>query len=97
MKKLFGANWKTTLTGGVQALATAVVSGALTFPSDWSSIKQDSLFGLVVIGTFFGVTFAVTAKSKDVTGGTVAQTSTGAVAPLSAQIRSTSIAETKQA
>ncbi len=80
MIKLFGANWKTTLTGGLQALISALVTGTLTFPSNWHEPKQVVLFALVVAGTFFGISFAKQAKDKDVTGGSVAQTIKGDVA-----------------
>jgi hypothetical protein len=80
MSKLLGANWQTTLTGGLQALFTALVTGTLTFPKDWHSPGQVFLFALVVIGTFFGFKFAVATKSKDVTGGSVQQTVDGKLA-----------------
>lgn len=95
--KLFGANFQTTLTGGLQALFTAFVTGTLTFPSNWHDPKQVTLFALVIIGTFLGIKFAVAAKSKDVTGGTIQQTADGAVASGSAQAASSSVIETKQA
>lgn len=78
--KLFGANWQTTLTGGLQALFTAFVTGTLTFPSNWHDPKQVILFAFVVIATFFGLKFAIAAKSKNVTGGSVQQTLSGDVA-----------------
>jgi len=78
--KILGANWQTTLSGGLQALVTALVTGTLTFPSDWSNKGQVTLFVLVVIGTFFGLKFATQAKDRNVTGGTVQQTASGAPA-----------------
>jgi hypothetical protein len=80
MDKIFGANWRTTLAGGLQAIIGAIVTGAITFPSDWSNPKQVILFACVLLGTFFGVKFATAAKSKEVTGGAVQQTVSGAVA-----------------
>jgi len=74
------ANFKTTLTGGLQAIFSALVAGTLTFPTDWSNPKQLALFACVVIGTFFGISFGLQAKDKNVTGGSVQQTMTGAVA-----------------
>lgn len=79
MAKLFGANWKTTVTGGLQAVIGAIAMGTLTFPSDWKNPQQVALFFLVLAGTFFGVKFAMTAKDKEVTGGTTQQTVSGAV------------------
>lgn len=78
MSKIFGANWNTTVFGGLQALFSAFVAGTITFPTDWSDKKQVVLFILVIIGTFFGLKFAVDAKSRNVTGGTVQQTTSGA-------------------
>lgn len=78
--KIFGANWKTTVTGGLQALFTALVTGTLTFPSDWTNPKQVALFALVIIGTFFGIKFATATKDKNVTGGSVQQTVSGGIA-----------------
>jgi hypothetical protein len=73
------ANWRTTITGGLQSLLMAVVTGAIVFPTNWHDPKQVALFGCVIVGTFFGVSFAATAKDKQVTGGTVQQTASGAV------------------
>lgn len=80
MAKLFGANWKTTVTGGLQAVISAIAMGTLTFPSDWKNPQQVALFLLVLLGTFFGVKFAMTAKDKEVTGGITQQTVSGEVA-----------------
>lgn len=78
--KIFGANWQTTLTGGIQAVITAIVTGAVTFPSDWHNKQQVVVFALAILGAFFGISFAALAKTKSVTGGTVQQTVSGAVA-----------------
>lgn len=78
--KIFGANWQTTVMGGLQALFTAFITGTLTFPSNWHDPKQVALFICVVIGTVFGLSFAVTAKARQVTGGTTQQTVSGAEA-----------------
>ena len=59
--------------GGIQAIITAIIGGTLVFPSDWSDFKQVSLFALVLVGVFFGVKFAMVAKDRSVTGGTVQQ------------------------
>lgn len=80
MARIFGANWKTTFTGGLQSVFFAVVTGTLAFPSDWHDPKQVALFVCVFLATFFGVKFAQTAKDKEVTGGVVQQTASGAVA-----------------
>lgn len=79
LEKTFGANFKTTVAGGLQALISALVTGTLTFPSNWSDLKQVGLFTLVVISTFFGVKFATSAKDRNVTGGSVQQTVGGDV------------------
>lgn len=97
MSKLFGANWQTALNGGLQALFTSLVTGTLTFPSDWSNPKQVALFVLVVVGTFFGLKFAAAAKDKNVTGGNVQQTTDGSVASHMDQAQSSSVIDTKQA
>lgn len=97
MSKLFGANWQTTLTGGLQAVFSALVTGALTFPSNWHDPRQVGLFFLVLVGTFFGITFAANAKDKKVTGGLVQQTADGAVAAHDAQMQSASVSDTKLA
>jgi hypothetical protein len=80
MDKILGANWRTTVSGGLQAIITAIVTGAITFPSDWSNPKQVALFACVLLGTFFGVKFALVAKDKNVIGGIIQQTASGAVA-----------------
>lgn len=95
MTKLFGANWQTTVTGGLQALISAVVTGSLTFPSNWHSPGQVSVFALVVVATFLGIKFASQAKDKNVTGGVVQQTSDGSVA--AAPSATTAVIETIKA
>lgn len=80
MSKIFGANWQTTVWGGLQAIFTAIVMGTLTFPDDWSDHKKVAIFIGACISTFFGVTFAVKAKSREVTGGTKQQTANGSLA-----------------
>lgn len=74
------ANWRTTLTGGLQSILSAIVTGTLTFPTDWHSPRQVALFAAVVVATFFGISFATVAKDKNVVGGTVQQTVSGKVA-----------------
>lgn len=74
------ANWQTFLYGGIRSILTAIVTGALTWPSDWHNPTQDALFACVLIATFFGISFAASAKNKNVTGGTIAQDEQGKVA-----------------
>lgn len=80
MKKLLGANWWTTLWGGIATVcgAIAVKPEILAFLPDQyeSTVANAALFVTVVSG---GV-FAHGVKSKEVTGGTVQQTVSGAPA-----------------
>ncbi len=93
MIKLLGANWQTTLWGWITILAGAIVVDPtvisfLPDPSEPWIIGFSKLIAIVAGGTF-----AYQVKSKNVTGGTVQQTATGAVAPTT----STSVQETKEA
>lgn len=95
MENWLGANWKTTLIGGVKQVISAFVLGTLTFPSDWSSGEQIARFILTIVAGVLGVSFANQVKDKSVTGGTVQQTADNKVAPESAA--SASVTDTKQA
>lgn len=94
---MFGANWRTTLYGALRSIFAGIVTGTLTFPSDWHDPKQVALFVCVVIATGFGIKFAQVAKDKDVTGGTTQQTASGDVAHFtsaSQSVRDTKLAAT---
>ena len=96
MPKIIGANWSTTISGGLFTIAIAIAADPhlIAFlPASWQGWTQ-GICGLIAI--LSGGTFAYQAKSKNVTGGTVQQTADGAVAatPLSA---STAVIETIKA
>ncbi len=80
LARLIGANYRTTISGGLTRLLSSIVTGSLTFPSDFHNVKQVLLFACVVLSTFFGLQFAVQTKSKEVTGGNTEQDSEGNVA-----------------
>ncbi len=96
MTKILGANWPTTLSGGLFTVAIGITADPhlIAFlPASWQGSTQ-GICGLIAL--LSGGAFAYQAKSKNVTGGTVQQTADGAVAatPLSA---STSVIETVKA
>jgi hypothetical protein len=80
MTKWFGANWWTTLWGFITAAAGAIAirPELIAFlPDSW----EPTVSGLALLVTVIaGGTFAVGVKSKNVTGGTVQQTVSGAAA-----------------
>jgi len=80
MSKLFGANWQTTLWGGIFALSTAIATSPalVEFLPDAIEGWVRGLAGVIVAVS--GLKFAKEAKSKDVTGGVVQQTASGAPA-----------------
>ncbi len=93
MTQLLGANWQTTVWGWVAILATAIAAkpDLISFLPESVRPTVVGICGLVAIIAAGG--FAYQVKSKNVTGGTIQQTATGAVAPTT----STSVQETKEA
>ncbi len=93
MTKLLGANWQTTLWGSISSLSIAIAAtpALVAFLPDQIENWVRGFAGLVAAVS--GVKFALEAKSKNVTGGVVAQTSDGSVAVAP----SSSVLETKQA
>lgn len=78
--KMFGANWRTSLSGFI-----LLCSGAIALKPDIVNFLPDNIKGYVIgVATFVvfvsGGTFVVSVKDKQVTGGTVQQTASGAVA-----------------
>jgi hypothetical protein len=97
MTKLLGANWSTTVSGVIFTLAIAIAADPklISFlPDEWEGTVT-GICGLIAVVA--GGTFAYQVKSKNVTGGTVQQTSTGAVASIGSQEQSSSVIETRQA
>lgn len=80
MSKLLGANWWTTLWGCITVAAAAIVAKPQIIgflPDSWEpTVSGIALF----VGIIAGGTFAAAVKSKEVTGGTVQQTVSGAIA-----------------
>lgn len=97
MNKILGANWETTLWGGIFALSAAIAASPtlIAFLPDSIEGYVRGFAGLVVAGS--GLKFAVEAKSRNVTGGTVQQTTEGCVASRSSQAESSAVIETQQA
>lgn len=97
MTKLLGANWRTTLWGGITVAATAITTNPLAI-----TFLPDSIEGYVrglagVIALIAGGVFVANVKDKQVTGGVVQQTADGAVASRASQAESSSVIETQQA
>lgn len=93
MTKLFGANYWTTLWGFITVAAGAISArpDIIAFlPDSWEPTVSGVALLITVIA---GGVFAVGVKSRNVTGGTVAQTKDGAVAA----IPSTAVIETVKA
>src|SRR5437868_6376193 len=80
MKKLLGANWQTTLWGGIFAVSTAIAASPtlVSFLPERAQNYVRGFAGIIVAAS--GVKFAIEAKSRNVTGGTVQQTASGDVA-----------------
>lgn len=81
MDKIFGANWWTTVTGWL-----TLAAGAIALKPDVISFLPDSweptITGIAGFITLLaGGAFAVGVKGRNVTGGNVQQTLTGATAP----------------
>ena len=71
MITLFGANWRTTLSGWIAVLASAVAinPGLVAFLPEPVRTYVTGLAGVVAV--LSGGTFATQAKDRNVTGGTV--------------------------
>lgn len=88
LSRIFGANWQTTIWGGIFAVATAVsVQPVLIEPLPDAIEGYVKMFCFIVVAAS-GVKFAVEAKSKNVTGGTTQQTANGNVAAAGTASRS---------
>lgn len=93
----FGANWWTSLWGYI-ALATAAIALKPDIISFLPDFMEPTIVGISTFITFVsGGVFVAGVKSKNVTGGTVQQTSDGAVASRSSTDNSSAVTETKQA
>lgn len=90
MTNIFGANWKTSISGYIET-ACVIVIALCALPSDiWMNPKVwIPAVALLIAKT---IKDSLT-KDKNVTGGTVAQTADGAVAA----IPNTSVSETLRA
>jgi len=101
MSRIFGANWKTSVSGIGDTIASILLAISLipyTLPTELSTLlspnlKKDLLIAALVAKTILGVWNAVQQKDKNVTGGTTQQTDDGSVAGTS----STSVKETESA
>jgi hypothetical protein len=85
LARIFGANWRTSLYG----LAT-LVSGAIAAKPDMVNFLPDSVRGYIVgiagfIAFVSGGAFVINAKDRQVTGGAVQQTVSGATADAGTQ------------
>lgn len=85
MNKLFGANWKTSISGLVTVAATVISA-----KPDLIAFLPDSIEGTTsgIAGLIAAISagyFALNTKDKNVTGGTVQQTASGNVAVNSSQ------------
>ena len=71
MNTLFGANWRTTLSGWVAVLASAIAinPGLVDFLPEWLRSYVTGIAGLMAVVS--GGAFAIHAKDKRVTGGSV--------------------------
>lgn len=97
MSKLLGANWQTTIYGSLFALCVAIAGNPESV-----AFLPDGLEGYVrgtssLIALAAGVKFAVEAKARRVTGGTVQQTTDGSEASRNAQEQSSAVLDTKTA
>lgn len=74
MTKVFGQNWKTTLSGWITTLAFAIVAkpDVVDFLPVGSHKTITGIAGIIAI--IAGGTFAYQVKDRNVTGGTVPQT-----------------------
>jgi hypothetical protein len=84
MNTLLGANWRTTLSGWIAVIASAIAinPSLVAFLPDAARSYVTGLAGIVAV--LSGGTFATQAKDKQVTGGTVPNSSgtTTNIAPL---------------
>lgn len=80
MSKLFGANWQTSLWGLITLVASAVAlnPGLVAFLPDSFEGYVKGIAGLIAF--ISGGAFALKVKDKNVTGGGIQQTLSGAVA-----------------
>ncbi len=92
MSKIFGANWKTTLSGigsAIFSLLTVMAALPDTLGAISTIIPEQYKHYLVIVGlvgaTGLKVWNSVAQKSKEVTGGTVQQTTSGAPAAAGTQ------------
>lgn len=80
MSKLFGANWWTTLWGSITAIA-GVISAKPDLVAFLPDRYETTVSGIAALITAVsGIIFAHGVKSKEVTGGTIQQTASGAPA-----------------
>jgi hypothetical protein len=104
MKNLLGANWKTTITTiGTVIFATITFFSQISYDQGPIALIVPAKYKPIVTWiagactAFLWIWNGISQKSKEVTGGTVVQTTTGDIAPEAAQNRSVLIDATKQA
>jgi hypothetical protein len=104
MNAIFGANWKTRVSGiGTAIFSALTVLAALPYSlGDLATVIPPSWKAKIVVGGLVGafglrVWNSVAQKSKEVTGGTVQQDTTGATASPHAQATSPLIDATREA
>lgn len=78
MKFLIGANWKPTVLGGLTMLCLFITTNPDLISAVLDPVLSKRIFGIASLVSGF-ITFS-NIKSRNVTGGTVQQTTNGAVA-----------------
>jgi hypothetical protein len=97
LSKLIGANWRTSLWGGITLISVTIATtpSIVAFLPDSIEGYVKGIAGLIAFAS--GGAFLANVKDKQVTGGIVQQTATGAVASVIAQAQSSSVEDTTKA